>query len=322
VRVGQALILVALLSGGFLIGGSAFQIGGTTVYETQTPYAQLSVVDDDGVRTMYLGSAPQSATYLDGREGYVFEYSSYLHIPLLLQEDVDRVLFIGGGGFSTPKRYLEEYPTVTVDVVELDPKVIDVAREYFGLPTSDRLNVIEADGREFLEQTDREYDVIVLDAYRKDRVPFHMTTAEFFSLAASRLDDDGAMVANVIATDSGPGSEFYRSEFKTMQTAFPHVYAFPTSDTPFLQNIELVATKREDGFTRAELRRLDDEREVGVDLSGAISRYRAAEDVRTGDVPVLRDDRAPVDGLIDAQLGRRYVIARGDRNDTPVARSA
>jgi spermidine synthase len=312
VRVGQALVLVVLLSAGFMIGGSAFQIGGTTVYETQTPYAQLSVVDEDGVRTMYLGSAPQSATYLDERDGYVFEYSSYLHIPLLIQEDTDRVLFIGGGGFTTPKRYLEEYPDVTVDVVELDPAVIDVARDYFGLPNSDRLNVIEGDGREFLEQTEREYDIIVLDAYRKDRVPYHMTTVEFMELAKQRLTADGVMVANLISARSGSGSEFFRAEFKTMGEVFPQVYAFPTSDTSLLQNIELVATKRDSLLTAAAFQRLarDRRERVGLDLTGEVQNYLNASDIETEDVPTLTDDFAPVDRLLDPQLGRRYVVSR------------
>lgn len=324
VRVGQALVLVALLSAGFLIGGSAFQIGGTTVYETQTPYAQLSVVDKDGVRTMYLGSAPQSATYVDGREGYVFEYSSYLHIPLLLQDDVERVLFIGGGGFSTPKRYLEEYPTVTVDVVELDPKVIEVADEYFGLPDSDRLNVIRADGREFLEKTDREYDVIVLDAYRKDRVPYHMTTVEFMELAKDRLDEDGVMVANLISASSGSGSEFFRAEYRTMSEVFPRVYAFPTSNTELLQNIELIATKQDRRLSKADFRRLARERreQVGLDLTAEVENYLNASDIETEDVPTLTDDFAPVDRLLDPQLGRRYVVSRNVSSVTAPSLSA
>jgi spermidine synthase len=326
IRVGQALVLVALLVGAFMLGGYGLEVSGTTVYETQTPYAQLSVVDEEGVRTLYLGGAPQSATYLDGRDGYVFDYTSYLHIPMLFQKDVDRVLFIGGGGFTTPKRYLQEYPNVTVDVVELDPEVIDVAREYFDVPETDRLNVIQGDGREFLEETDRSYDVIVLDAYRKDRVPYHLTTVEFMRLTKSRLDADGVLMANVISARSGSGSQFFRAEYRTMQQAFAHVYAFPTSDTELLQNIELLAIKSEAGYTEAELRQLARAQEdrVGLDLTVEVSQYLNASDIETDDVPVLTDDYAPVDQLLDPQLGRRYVVSRNNTTAAlaPVARPA
>lgn len=317
-RVAQVIILASALIVAVTVGSYGLAVGGTTVYETQTPYAHLQVVDEDGVRTMYLDGAPQSAMYVDGRDGYPFEYSKYLHIPMLMQSDVDRVLFIGGGGFSTPKRYLEEYPNVTVDVVELDPEVIDAAKQYFAVPDSPRLNIYRGDGRNFLEGSNRTYDVIVLDAYRKDRVPFQLTTVEFMHLASDHLDQDGVLVANLISARSGSGSGFFRAEFKTMQQAFDHVYAFPTSDTPLLQNIEVVATNRELGYSETELlERARQRREyVGLNLTAEIRRYLAAEDVATDDVPVLTDNYAPVDQLLDPQLGRRYVIERNNTTTT------
>ncbi|MFB6218443.1 MAG: spermidine synthase [Halobacteriaceae archaeon] len=308
----RAGLLAVVLIAAFAVSGAGLAAAGTVVHEQDTAYQHLEVVDSGGVRTMYLDGAPQSATYTDGREGYVWSYARYFHLPLLLTENVDRVLFIGGGGFSGPKRYLAEY-NVTVDVVELDPAVVRAARDHFGVPDSPRLHVHVGDGREFLEETDHEYDLILLDAYRKDRVPMHMTTVEFFELARSRLDSDGVLVANVISAASGPGSEFYRAEYRTMRAVFPHVYAFPTSDTPFLQNVELVATKGE-GVSEAELVRRARARaeRVGLNLTDEARRYRGPGAVPTDDVPVLRDDRAPVQRLLDPQLGRRYVVERAN----------
>lgn len=309
-RIGQVAVLVIALVAGVVFGGFGLAVEGSTVYQTNTPYSALSVVDDGGVRTLYLDGAPQSATYIDGRESYPFDYSSYLHIPMLLKSDVDRVLFIGGGGFSTPKRYLAEYPEVTVDVVELDPEVIDVAYRYFDVPDSPRLNVIQGDGRAYLEETDQTYDVIVLDAYRKDRVPYHLTTREFFSLAANRLDDSGALVANIISASSGPGSAFFRAEYRTMGQVFPTLYAFPTSDTRLLQNIEVVASKSPTRITEEELveRAMRDRDRIGLNLTDEVRQLRSPSAIETNDVPILTDDYAPVDRLLDPQLGRRYVI--------------
>lgn len=314
-RVGMALVV---LGGAFGANAYGLTTTGNTVYRTQTPYQELEVVDERGVRTMYLDGAPQSAMYLDGSTDYVFDYPRYFHLGVLAQEDVDRVLFIGGGGFSGPKRFLEEYEDVEVDVVELDPAVIRVAREYFHVEDSPRMNVYNEDGRRFLEDTDRTYDLIVLDAYRKDRVPFHMTTVQFMELAAAKLDDDGVLVANVIAARRGSGSEFYRAEYRTMNAVFPNVYSFPTSRTTLLQNIELVATKQPEGFTKAELHERNREREIGINLSDEIDQYRNASDVPTDDVPVLRDEKAPVDRLLDPQLGRRYVIEKNG-TETPAS---
>src|SRR5699024_7739340 len=115
-RVGLALVIVI-----FAVGYTpAAATPGNTIYETETPYQHLRIADDDGVRTMYLNDHPQSAMYLDNRSGYVWDYESYAHLSHLYRQSdsVDRVLVIGGAGFSIPKRFLAEYLTVTVDVVE------------------------------------------------------------------------------------------------------------------------------------------------------------------------------------------------------------
>ena len=302
--VAAALVVAAA------VGGVGPGLAGDTVYGTQTAYQELRVVDRGDTRTLYLDGQPHSAMDRDDPTRHVFDYTRYFHAPLLFTDEaeVDRVLFVGGGGFTGPRIFHETYPNATVDVVELDPAVIDAADRYFGIPDSPRMNVHRGDGRQYLEETDRTYDVIVLDAYRKDDVPFQLTTVEFMQRAAERLDDDGVLVANLISAPSGPASEFYRAEFKTMQRVFPRVYGFPTAGGPVVQNVEIVATKQDALVTEAELQARNDRRDIGVDLSDELDSYR--RDEPTDDVPVLRDDRAPVDALLDGMVGQRYVRVR------------
>jgi len=297
--------------------GAVPSVGGTVVYETQTAYQQLQVVDQGTERTLYLDGARHSAMDLTEPTRYVFEYTRYFHLPMLLQDDVDRVLFVGGGGFSGPKRFLEEYPNVTVDVVEIDPEVVRVAREYFRVPETDRLNVHVGDGRTYLRETDHTYDLIVLDAYRSDRVPQHLTTVEFMELAKSRLDSDGAVLANVISAREGADSVFYRAQYRTMDRVFPRVYSFPTSESGALQNIELLATNDPELYTQAEFRARNRNRDVGLDLADAISHYR--RNVSVGDAPILRDGDAPVDALLARQVDTNYVVERTEDNVTATA---
>ena len=306
--VAAALVVAAA------VGGVGPGLAGDTVYGTQTAYQELRVVDRGDTRTLYLDGQPHSAMDRDDPTRHVFDYTRYFHAPLLFTDEaeVDRVLFVGGGGFTGPRIFHETYPNATVDVVELDPAVIDAADRYFGIPDSPRMNVHRGDGRQYLEETDRTYDVIVLDAYRKDDVPFQLTTVEFMRRAAERLDDDGVLVANLISAPSGPASEFYRAEFKTMQRVFPRVYGFPTAGGPVVQNVEIVATKQDALVTEAELQARNDRRDIGVDLSDELDSYR--RDEPTDDVPVLRDDRAPVDALLDGMVGQRYVRVRANES--------
>jgi spermidine synthase len=302
------LLLVAAVG----TGAAGLSVSGNVLYGTQTPYQELQVVERGDTRTLYLDSQRHSAMDVDEPTRHVFQYTRYFHLPYLFAEEpdrIDRVLFVGGGGFTGPKRFLAEYEDVQVDVVEIDPEVIDVAREYFAVPSSSRLNVIRDDGRRYLRSTDRQYDLIVLDAYKKDKVPFQLTTTEFMELTRDRLSENGTLVANIISAPTGPASRFYRAQYRTVNEVYPQVYAYGTAPgTAVVQNVELVATRRGERLPTALLADRNRERSIGIDLSGAIDSRLASP--ATDDVPVLRDDRAPVDSLLDPLVGQEYVIQR------------
>jgi spermidine synthase len=309
-----ALLLVAAVAGPAV----GITLEGQTVYETQTPYQELRVSDSGDTRTLYLDGQRHSAMDLEEPFRHVFDYTRYFHLPFLLAQepdDIKRVLFIGGGGFTGPKRFVNEYPTATVDVVEIDPEVIRVAKEYFAVPESKRLTIYRAGGREFLRETETEYDLIVLDAYRKDKVPFEMTTVEFMQLANQRLDEDGMLLANLVSAPAGGGSEFYRAEYKTIDQVFPQVYAFQTTQASVVQNVEVVASKRPARIDEKELLTRNMVRDIGIDLQTEIRYYR--DPPQTTDVPLLRDDYAPVERLLDPMVGQRYVVSETNQTEAP-----
>jgi spermidine synthase len=296
------LVLVAALAGPAV----GLSVEGVVVYETQTPYQELQVVDRGDTRVLFLDGQKHSAMDLEEPNRHVFDYTRYFHLTLLFaEEDVDRVLFVGGGGFTGPKRFANDYDA-TVDVVEIDPDVISVAKRYFRLEESEQLNVINGDGRQYLRETNRTYDVIVMDAYKKDKVPFQLTTQEFMQLASDRMDEDGVLLTNIISAPSGPASKFYRSEHKTIDSVFGSVYSFPTVGGAVVQNVEVIATKSDTRVSEETLLARNDRRDIGIDLASEIGNYR--DPPATTNVPVLTDDYAPVDSLLDPMVGQQYVI--------------
>ncbi|OLZ40215.1 spermine synthase [Natrinema saccharevitans] len=310
--VGIALLLI--VAGG--VGPVAFDHRGDVVYETQTAYQDLEVIDDGDVRTLYLDGARHSAMDLEDPDRHVFEYTRYFHLPMLMTDDpdeVDDVLFIGGGGYTGPKDFERTYD-VDVDVVELDPEVTQAAKDYFHLEEGENMTAHTEDGRIFLQETDETYDLIVLDAYQKDQVPIHLTQLGFMELVEDRLSDDGVFLANVIAAPSGAGSAFYRAQYKTIDEAFPSTYSFRTSSLGSVQNIEVVATKADTEFTEADLAARNERRELGIDLSGEVDAYM--DEPNTDDVPVLTEDHAPVDNLQASTIGQEYVIEETGEEET------
>lgn len=296
----SALPFFVLVFGVFLFTGSS--VSGETVYSDSTVYQDLRVSDSDGVRTLYLDGQPQSAVYLNG-SGYPWRYLDFFQIPFLMRDDVENVLFVGGGGFVGPQKFAEM--GYDVDAVELDPGVVEASERYFNLSEGENLDVFTDDGREFLSETDQEYDVVYLDAFRKSQVPFHLTTKQFMQLVHERMDEDGVVVLNIISTSSGPGSRFARAEYATMDSVFNSTYFFPTRDTGLAQNIELVATKNQ-RLTEKTL--LDRNEDYGrMNLSSEISMLK---NFSSRDSIVLTDDYAPVERLLNPLVGRDYVVGQ------------
>jgi spermidine synthase len=281
--------------------GAGFEV----VFRKDTQYHGLAVVDDDESRYLRFDNSFQSGMFRDRPFETRFDYTDYFDLGLAYNPDARRVLFVGLGGGSAPKRFFRDFPRLDLRVVELDPVVRDVAYRYFELPRSPRLRVEVEDGRRFLARTDERWDVIAVDAYYADSIPFHMATAEFLQLARSRLAPGGVIVANVIGSIAGPTSKLFRSFVRTYRAVFPTVLVHPVildegEDDTTQRNLIMVATDapapRKDFLQRRwnETRRASP---TAPDLANAI-RNRHDRLVPTRDVPILTDDYAPTDALL------------------------
>src|SRR5580704_14320017 len=133
-------------------------------------------------------------------------YTQLLTAGLLYPPSTKRILMIGLGAGSVSTYLMRAMPNVQIDVVELDPGVISVAKQYFGVRETDRLHIIESDGRVYLARRNDLYDLILLDAFRELGVPFHLLTREFYSLIKAHLTPDGVVAANVTG-----GTKLYSS---------------------------------------------------------------------------------------------------------------
>lgn len=154
-----------------------------------------------------------------------------------------QALFIGGGGYTFP-RYMEAlYPDSRLDVVEIDPGVTRVAHSVLGLAPDTQITTYNEDARLFLEQTpDREYDLVMGDAFNDYSVPYHLTTREFNERVRAWLADDGLYMVNLI---DGLRRDFLRAYIHTLQQTFSYVYVIPSSagwrDSPRMTYV-LIAT--------------------------------------------------------------------------------
>jgi spermidine synthase len=279
--------------------------GFTVKFAKDTRYHRLVVADDGDSRFLRFDNSFQSGMYLDDPFRTRFRYTDYLDLGLAYKTDSRTVLFVGLGGGSAPKRIWRDFPALQLQVVELDPDVVGAAYRWFALPRDNRLKVDVEDGRRWLQRNDARWDVIVIDAFYADTIPFHLTTVEFLELARSRLTPGGVIVTNIIGAIAGEQSRLLRSLTRTYRTVFPTVTLHPVnssgdSDPEGIRNIILVATEAAAPSKRSLATRWQElrERSRGApDLARAF-RDRWERDVPLGDVPLLTDDYAPTDALL------------------------
>ncbi|HVT42827.1 MAG TPA: fused MFS/spermidine synthase [Thermoanaerobaculia bacterium] len=134
------------------------------------------------------------------------------------QFDSMRLLFIGGGGYTLPRRAEIVYPRAEIEVVEIDPEVTRTAHQFLGLPPTTAIRTINHDARWFAIRARSTHDVILLDAFNDLSVPFHLTTREFASELKRLLADDGILLVNVI--DNFEKGRFLASYIRTLQSVF------------------------------------------------------------------------------------------------------
>jgi spermidine synthase len=166
----------------------------------------------------------ESVANLEDPDDLPLHYSQVMTAAsLLYPAEPKRILMIGLGGGSISTYYGRAMPDVHIDTVELDQRVIDVAKQYFALRDTPRVRYIAGDGRVFLNRSKDFYDLILLDAYRGGYVPFHLLTREFYTLVKNRLTPGGAVAFNI-----HDGTKLYHSTVKTLGEVFPIVDLYPS----------------------------------------------------------------------------------------------
>ncbi|MDA8431726.1 MAG: fused MFS/spermidine synthase [Nitrospiraceae bacterium] len=213
------------------IGGGRVQktmADGTTVtrvFSEDSFYGNLKVVDysygPTHTREMIIDGLVQSG--VDMRNGQsVYEYAYFMNfLPYGMNPDGRNSLVIGLGAGLIP-RWFEEHGIAT-DVVDIDPKVADVAGRYFGFRNAG--GVVISDARYFLATAAKKYDYIVVDVFNGDTTPGHLLSLEAFRLLRQRLTDRGVVAFNLIGSLRQPF--VMASVVRTLKQVFRSVKIYP-----------------------------------------------------------------------------------------------
>ncbi|WER47059.1 fused MFS/spermidine synthase [Cupriavidus sp. WKF15] len=149
----------------------------------------------------FKGLATQSLMSRRDPDKLMLGYTRSMMSFLLLHPTPARVSMIGLGGGSLAKYCYHHLPNTKVVAIEVDPAVIAL-RDMFRIPPDDdRLEVLCADGAEYVKGHDARPEVILVDAFLAHGMPATFGRAAFYAACHARLADDGVLVANFVGND-------------------------------------------------------------------------------------------------------------------------
>jgi spermidine synthase len=246
----------------------------------------------DGLVTLVFADsshpATQTALYPDRPHELILPYARAMASTFLFHPKPKDVLIVGLGGGALPSFLRKHYPDTNVTAVELDPKVIEVAKQFFGFKEDDKLKAVAGDGRKFIETTDHAYDLIILDAYGPESIPKALATREFLEAVKKRLTPGGIVASNI----PGPvNNDLYDEMIRTYQVLFPELHVIRAPEPSIQQTVVAFPVKtriKKDDLVQSASQ-LNDRLKLNFDLAEIVRNgYRTAPSIPSS-TKVLRD---------------------------------
>jgi len=240
------LFALALAVGGYVVSVSKLSDSGEgIVFSKDGVYSKIVVRDtlwDDTrmARILLLDRSFSSARYLDNLGGLPFEYTNYYSLANNYGVTVKKAAVLGAGTLTIPSALVSGDSRLTVDAVDIEPELPEIAKKYFNYVPNERIHPVLADARQFLtRESEHTYDLIFTDVYQSYlEIPPQFVTKEFFELAKSRLSEGGILMANVVSSIDGSAESTGRSIVATMASVFDHVDVYAVQDPVHPSNFQ------------------------------------------------------------------------------------
>jgi spermidine synthase len=305
-------MIAVLVILGFFWGNRSIKNTAGQIYETESAYNYIQVLEIDNYRYLRLNEGQGvHSIYHPERLIYYGPWMQVLTAPYFnpypyYPDEMNRVAIIGLAAGTIARQITQVYGPVDIDGFEIDPRIIEVGQRYFGM-NMPNLSTYAMDGRWGLERSKRRYSIISIDAYRPPYIPWHMTTREFFEIVFRHLSEDGVLVVNV---GRAPGDRRLIDGLAgTINSIFPSLYVMDIPDT---FNSIIYATKQPttlDNFIN-NYKGLQHTDGIHPILLTAMGRTVSNIQAQTDPEIVFTDDHAPIEWITNSMV-LNYVLFDG-----------
>ena len=247
------------------------------------PRHAVDISEEAGVRYLHFGSDwVQGAMRIARPWSLDLAYTREMMAGLLLRGDRHwprSALLVGLGAGSLAKFIYRNLPDCRITVVEINPQVEFIARQYFRLPDDPvRLTVTIGDGADYMLAGERCFDYILVDGFDPDACAGPLDTLPFYQACRARLTGSGLLGVNLLGRNKG-----FAASVERIRTAFDgRVAVFPSCDSgntiAFATGGEPVAVTLDEMRARAQRLKTDS----GLDLLSTISRLQLGHPLPDG----------------------------------------
>lgn len=222
----------------FLPGGNrdydspTFQTRFAMHHSKNTPRHSVDISEEAGVRSLHFGSEwVQGAMRIARPWALELAYTREMMAGLLLRTAKNwprHALLVGLGAGSLAKFIYRNLPDCRITVVEINPQVEYIARQYFKLPDDPRrLEVVIGCGVDYMLAGTRQFDYLLTDGFDADAKAGALDTVPFYQACRARLTENGLFCANLLGRNKG-----FQESVARIQTAFENrVAVFPSCDS-------------------------------------------------------------------------------------------
>lgn len=213
------------------------------IYEGESAYnyIQVQAINDFHILRLNEGQGIHSIYYPEQRD-FEGPWEQVLSAPFFNPAPVsingiNRIAILGLAAGTSANQINYVFPNTIIDGYEIDPQIVNVGYEFFGL-SPESVNIHIDDARFGITHNENVYDVISIDAYTPPYIPWHLTTFEFFSIVSDHLTDDGVMIINVARIFED--RDLLHTLYTTIESVYKDVYIV---DLPNTLNSMIFATK-------------------------------------------------------------------------------
>ena len=283
------IVELVIIIGLNLLGGYLFQVKNPEITrDIDSEYSRIWVTNvnagENTYKTLQVDTGLESyINQTTGEMGATYLY--YYDLFEYYNKEAKDALMIGGAAYTYPMHYLKKYENKTIDVVEIDKTMTEIAEEEFGLDKNNpNLGLITQDGRSYLNYNEKKYDTVFIDAFKGLNAPFELTTYEAMQKVYNSLNENGTVITNIISSIEGDESDFIKYEYSTYKAVFDEVKVFKVNPNRLddeEQNLILVGIKG-NGNINADI-----EEKYSELLSNEIKDFNS-------DKSIVTDDYAPI----------------------------